>query len=355
MSKKISFIILSVFMLAVSGCDKPENQPVSPAFIERITVATMNVDGLPLTVNIGRIARLIKDLVPPEFIDVDTETLLVNPDGPGNEGSRLISEKIRQKGWDVFGLNEDFNYHKEVWNALESYCRGTYQGPIDSVRILEIFRKFLANETLFNTDGLELGVKKPYSIKLGQEVIRPWKSDAVYGYTTNSNDKLTTKGFRYYQVCFDNKTNVDFIVLHADAGPDSADIQARQVGMLQLYDYITTEITTDNPLILMGDFNCYYTRDRLKELIIDRLNSNPAFEAGDAWIECTRDGVYPDISAPAVPGEQLDKIIYVNRSNSSIRLVPDFAARVTDFTYHDGRQLSDHYPLQASFLIERLD
>lgn len=347
---KAAHLVLLMSMLLASGCDKSDKE--EPSKIEDITVATVNVDGLPVSVHIGYIAQLVKGIVPPEFIDVETESLLVNPDGPGTEGSLQIGQKICEKDWDVFGLNEDFNYHQEIWKALDGYSNGTYQGRFEADDLFSLIPKLFNQETLFNIDGLGFGVRKKYSIV--KEIVRPWAAGALYGYLTNDQDQLTTKGFRYYQVRFDKQTMVDFITLHADAGSDNEDIQARQVAMGQLYDFITTEIATDNPLVIMGDFNCYYMRDSLKELFIDRLNANPGFEAGDAWIECTKGGVYPAHADAAVPlDEQLDKIVYVNRKDAQLRLKPASAAKVTDFTDANGGQLSDHYPLQATFQIER--
>lgn len=352
---KVATLTVMISLIS-AGCNKDDLEEISS--IEHITVATMNVDGLPLSVNLGNLVYYLKDIVPSEHFD--GTTLLINPDGPGIEGSIQIGQKIQSKGWDIFGFNEDFNFHSQIWSALGGYSEGTYSGAIDSINLLGLFSKFMLNEFLFDSDGLEFGVKKAYSVE--KEVICPWNSDALYGYVTNCNDRLTTKGFRYYQVLLDKKTGIDFIILHADAGGFSEDRQARENGLKQLYDFITLNVTTKNPLVIMGDFNCLYARDRLKELFIDSLNANSEFEVCDVWVQYCNGGVYPEymeqypvdsILHINKTSEMLDKIIYLNRKDSPIRLRLDSTVNVFDFTRVNGKQLSDHYPLQASFYIER--
>lgn len=328
--------------------------------VDRICVATMNVDGLPVSIPLGDYGNLIKELVPSFPIEIDEDNnMIVNPGGPGAEGSRRIGKKIREKNWDVFGLNEDFNYHDEIWSSLDGYSMGRYMGRFEG-ELGDIFQKVLLNKRLFDIDGLEFGAKSQY--KVSGEVIRPWIPEAVYGYLTNSQDSLTMKGFRYYQVRLDEQATVDFIVLHADAGMYKEDIKAREAAFGQLYDFIAKEIVTDNPLVIMGDFNCFYKRDRLKELFIDRLNAADDLVAGDAWVEKNNGNVYPACGQESADddhmdvtekSEMLDKIIYVNRKNAPIKLRLESVSNVLGFTDEDGKQLSDHHPIEAAFAVER--
>lgn len=47
-----------------------------------------------------------------------------NNDGPKSDGTKAISERIAQEGWDFFGVSEDFGFHEELISALEDYNIG---------------------------------------------------------------------------------------------------------------------------------------------------------------------------------------------------------------------------------------
>lgn len=341
-------------LLVMACSDGPLGEPEQR--IERIRVATYNVDGLPIVVPLGTYGDFIKQLLPEAPIELDDDNnLIVNADGPGEKGSRMIGENIREKDWDVFGLNEDFNYHEEIWNSLAEYTSGTFLGRFEG-ELSDVLRRVLARKTVAETDGLQIGVRKPYDVS--GELIRPWNPDALNGYLTHSQDSLARKGFRYYQVSFDRNTTIDFIVLHADAGTSRGDILAREAAFGQLYSFITEEIRSDNPLIVMGDFNSMYERDRLKSLFIDRLNIEAGLEASDVWVEKMNGGAFPEYDPSNYTGsvvtessEMLDKIIYVNRRNAPFRLRLESADNVFGFEHEDGRDLSDHHPIEAVFVI----
>lgn len=364
-------MVLSVAFLTAGCSNGDESEPESK--IDRFKVATLNVDGLPLSVSLGKpeelgvfggFLKILESMIDTSavHIRIDGEgrySVMLNPDGPGEEGSELIGEKIRERRWDVIGFNEDFNYHDEIWRSLDGYSAGTYMGKITG-NLEELISRIISRKILFDIDGLEFGIRKPYA--MNNEVIRPWVPEAVYGYMTNCQDSLTMKGFRYYQLCPDSQTSVDFILLHTDAGYEEEDARAREAAYNQLYKFITEEIITNNPLVIMGDFNSLYVRDRLKELFIDRLNATPNLEARDVWVEYLNGGEYPEYRHFLIDDDQfditensemLDKIIYVNRRTAPIRLKLESAANALSFTYADGKPLSDHYPLEAEFVIER--
>ncbi|MBR1469729.1 MAG: hypothetical protein IJ605_06450, partial [Prevotella sp.] len=70
------------------------------------TVATLNVDGLPSYIG----------------------GIHINPDGPGGETWR-VGGYLARKGYDIIGVQEDFNYDEELRTPLEEthYC-GDWQG-----------------------------------------------------------------------------------------------------------------------------------------------------------------------------------------------------------------------------------
>lgn len=362
-NKNISYVIILIILALLFGSCSNDNETAPQ--VDRISVGTMNVDGLPVSVPLGWLGQMVKKILPdvlPVPIDADGN-LIVNAGGPGENGSKLIGQKIKAKDWDVFGLNEDFNYHNEIWSSLDGYSRGKYMGKFDASQIEEVIGKVLLKQPLFEIDGLEFGARTKYQVC--DETIRKWVPEAIFGYFTDSQDSLTTKGFRYYQVKLDEQASVDFIILHADAGNSEGAVRAREAAFNQMYEFIVNEIKTNNPLIVMGDFNSLYVRDRMEELFLKRLNDSGIFDAHDVWVEYYNNGVFPecknthddDSSLPVTKDcEMIDKIVYANRkNNANITLKLESAANVLDFVYDDDKtkQLADHYPMEASFLINR--
>lgn len=282
-----------------------------------LKVATYNIDGLPQ-----------------QLIGIS-----INIDGPGSKGTQQIAEKLAASGWDVIGMNEDFNYHDQLSTMTSTYNFQTHSGRVTAS--LAAIAGILAKTYRFGADGLELATKK--GIKVENEKIVPWKADAVCGYFDHANDSLTTKGFRYYTLTLSGGRMLDLIILHADASTPwdaKGDILAREAGMDQLYEFISGKVDTQNPMIIMGDFNCLSVRDRFQELFIDRLNSMPGVSAKDVRLDLNGE-------------EEFDKIIYMNRDDAQFVLTPTHYEIVRDYVWNDdeSRQLSDHYPVTASFDI----
>lgn len=300
-----------------------------------LKVATMNVDGLPAEVKALGI------------------TIPINTGGPGETFSPRIGEKIMEHDWDVWGWNEDFNYHEALLSTMSGYETSTYRGAFESSTRAAL--GILAGTWRFDIDGLLLGTKSP--ISFGHEDIVAWRADAVSGYLTNDQDSLTKKGFRYYQVHIDPQHTMDVIILHADAGVHQQDIMAREAAMDQLMSYIKKNTDPKHPLIVMGDFNCFYHRDRMKELFIDQLNAMEGCEARDVWVEYFYNGEFPPYGEPyeqyyLETMQMLDKIIYVNREEAPFRLELVEARNGIDFVKEDGSELADHYPMEATFSME---
>ncbi|MCQ2176569.1 MAG: hypothetical protein MJY41_01360 [Bacteroidales bacterium] len=326
-----------------------------------LKVATFNVDGLPVSLPLGSIiGRFVKSLDISGVRVDDDYNVYINEEGPGVEGSKALSKAIADKHWDVFGFNEDFNYHNEVWSCLDGYSRGKYQGGFeaDGLEYVALVAKALIQQPLFAIDGLEFGVKSDCFSMSGEKIVS-WNSNAVYGYYSNDNDGLTKKGFRYYKVAVNKdgiSAQVDFIILHADAGDEAEDIKARENGYAQVLDFVKG-LDSTAPLIMMGDWNTKYYRDNFKALFIDKLNAMKGISVRDAWVECCNGGTYPEYGVqgmnqrPVETREELDKILFLNRDASPVRLEVVSMDNVSDFIDTDGSQLSDHYPAEAEFRL----
>lgn len=310
------------------------------------TAACLNVDGLPPTVKAAGIVNV-----------------KLNPEGPQETGTLQMSKLVSQKGWDFFGVSENFNYNDQLMSEIGGiYNTGTYRGAIPS-NVTNVV-PYLAGNKWFDTDGLNLLWRS--NISVSDEAWYLWNKRN--GITEDGADQLIAKGFRYYTVRIAAGLEVDVYILHMDAETTAADNEAREIQMTQLVDMI---LASDNkrPIIIMGDTNCRYTRDNLKGLMFERINADERFEIHDPWIDFPRGGVMPTLGAGSImvpghfdgtnheafqTGEVVDKIFYINNTDASAKLTAKSYLHDTDFTWPDGSEISDHYPIVIEFEIENV-
>lgn len=274
-----------------------------------------------------------------------------------------MSKLVSQKGWDFFGVSENFNYNTQLMSEIGGiYNTGTYRGAIPS-SVTNVV-PYLAGNKWFDTDGLNLLWRS--NISVSDEAWYLWNKRN--GITEDGADQLIAKGFRYYTVRIAAGLEVDVYILHMDAETTPADNEAREIQMTQLVDMI---LASDNkrPIIIMGDTNCRYTRDNLKGLMFDRINADERFDIRDPWIDFPRGGVMPTLGAGSImvpghfdgtnheafqTGEVVDKIFYINNTDASAKLTAKSYLHDTDFTWPDGSEISDHYPIVIEFEIENV-
>ena len=318
--KKIlsSILALSCAVAVLPAMDVSAADPEPGTF----TVVSMNVDGLP-------------------------NLFGINEDGPAADGTRAIGAKIAEYDWDIIGVSEDFNYNDELMSSLSAnYNAGTHRGGVS----------WLTNDT----DGLNLIWKK--SLSVTGESWTSWNthySTGIFG-TGNGADGMIDKGYRYYEAEVADGVYVDVYILHMDADSDQGDIDARYAQLGQLADAITAS-DNDNPIIVMGDTNCRYTREDIRTAFINPINEDPRFEIKDAWIEGAREGVYPNVGDNALmavdkggsyeypQAEIVDKIFYINNTDSHVKLTLDSYDVATNFTDENGTAFADHWPIVGTF------
>lgn len=291
------------------------------------TAATLNVDGLPQKI-LG---------------------ISINSDGPGSDGTKAISQAIAERGWDILGVSEDFNYNTELLSALTDYNNGTHGGSVSG---------------LYNdTDGLNLIWKKTISVS-GEKMVS-WNdnySSGIFG-TGNGADTMIDKGYRYYAATVAEGVTVDIYIMHMDADSDAEDIAARESQLTQLAAAIKAS-DNKNPILVMGDTNCRYTRENLETLFIDVINADSRFTIQDAWIEKVRGGEYPVYGSDAIvavdkggtyeypEAEIVDKVFYINNTDSDVTLTADSYTVDTTFVDDSGTALADHWPVVVEFSYE---
>lgn len=321
-----------------NAMDDMDIEPVKAVEREEgtFTVGTLNVDGLPK-----------KYLF-----------LTINGDGPGMWGSLAISNYLRKKQLDFVGLQENFNYSKEIFSLLCDYEHDEWSGGFN-LTDKNVDLRHLHNSKL-SCDGLNALWRKDLTVK---RVRREAYYDS-FGKLSHSNDAFITKGFRRYEVELPMGDQVVVYDTHLDAsqmedeltGNDYQDKQARMSEWRQLIDDVIVNMD-QRPVILLGDFNSYYCRDALKNLL-GLINNSGRGTASDVWVELTQNGLYPQYTGVtpliteengwSLNGETPDKIIYINpvygRAIQPVSITID-----TEGYVKNGKALGDHYPVIAKF------
>ena len=306
-----------VHLFAITLC-----MAITSVFAQRtytFNAVALNVDGLP-----------------PKILVVN-----LNVNGPQESGTTAIGKAIVRNGWDFVGLSEDFNYHDYLTAETGAYYNaaqhgGTVTGASNS------------------TDGLGFLCTKSMSFTQAAKVGWEVNEGDLLGNLTEDNgaDELIDKGFRMFVVTIADGVEVDVYVLHMDAASRAADIAARESQLAQLAAYIKNT-NNKRPILVIGDTNCRYTRERLETGFIDVINADSRFTIKDAWVEHMWGGVYPTYGAPSMmvdeygyqKGEVVDKIFYINNTESDLQLVAN--------SYHQEEtvKISDHYPVVVNFSI----
>lgn len=295
------------------------------------SAAAYNVDGLP------------KEIKGPLGIKIT-----INPDGTGAEGTSIISQRLAAKGWDLIGVSEDFNYHDELMSSLYDYSAGTNRGGMSFGNWTDYIQK-----KAIDTDGLNLIWHNRYTVS--GEYMERWQ--LCNGYDSNGNDEMVKKGFRRYEVAFSNDAVIEVYILHMDAETDLEDNAAREVQWAQLRDAILQR-DVRRPVLVIGDTNSRYTRDKVKSLFIDPINAVSNLSVQDAWIQLKRNGEYPRLGSDALMehelgemGEVVDKILYINNTLSRCKLKANTYSLDKTITDDEGNQLADHYPVVVGFTL----
>ena len=324
MKKFLAAALLSVFV---------GNAVLSATVDKEFSVATLNVDGLPT-----------KILIIPS-----------NPDGPGEDGTEVVSQYLAQKAYDIIGVQEDFNYDSELRSSLEAdYDYGQWQGDIDlgDVNWLKFW------DTKFDTDGLRLFWRKQHQLESEEAV--EWI--ASYGKFDHCWDDMVTKGFRRCEMTLENGLRIVVYNMHLDAsteddernGDDGGDMEARRTQWYQLRYHVMAHLD-ERPVILMGDMNSLYPRDSIQAIFIDPINATGHHHVSDAWVEHDLGGDYPpfgenDRQEAYANGEVLDKILYINPAKGQRLQLEDFKIEY-DYVWDDGTPMGDHFPVSARFSI----
>lgn len=319
---------------------------MTKAQTEEFTISTLNVDGLPTTLL---------------FIPL-------NIGGPGEKWTPKISEYLAGKAYDLVAVQENFSYHNELRSRLDGdYLHDAWSGPMTVDKL-----GFVDPERM-PFDGLNLFWRKDIT---GQRTDSVKWERSCGGLLDHCSDSLATKGFRRYELTLKGGAELVVYDLHADAtsesdeltGKDLPDRQARYHEMVQLRSHIL-DCIDKRPVIVLGDFNCYYSRDTLKAQFIDYITNTGRATVGDAMVQLELGGVFPDMkSTEGLPtmqddygrsiyvwteNEEFDKIIYINPVGGDILTPLEYGVDKPGYVRDDGSALGDHWPVMAKFSISQ--
>ncbi|MDD7103359.1 MAG: hypothetical protein PUI30_00710, partial [Bacteroidales bacterium] len=143
----------------------------------------------------------------------------VNGDGPGAVGTQAIGQYIVDKGIDILGLSEDFNYNGDLIVGLQNnYHMGTWRGRIDASGIFSGLH--------FNTDGLMFLLKNQNSsgqnMSYSNETWVQWE-ESLGGLSNGANENVD-KGYRFYTVNLGDNVKIDVYILHMNTAENDAQI-----------------------------------------------------------------------------------------------------------------------------------
>ena len=331
------------------------------------TVATLNVDGMPSKVTVNKL-----------FMNTGSTTVELNKGGKDAAGATSIGNALKNSGWDIVAVQENFNYNGNLREPLSGLYNGSEhsEGTIPTTISLADLQKI---KWPLDMDGLGLLWKNTLDVKevKKQPWSYTWSTDVDHGVTVmgrfigvtlpdgSGGDRLIAKGFRYFQATIADGLVVDVYTLHMDAENSTEDRLAREIQMKDLVEHIKSA-NTSNPIIIMGDTNSRYTHTypsgtlnetdceggSLEALLIGAINKIDGLEAKDAWVETVYDGVYPASGIHDMTvnwcgyeyGEVVDKIIFINNEKS------DYYLRVDDFTVDTSYlEYSDHPAVAGTF------
>ncbi|GAB7350607.1 hypothetical protein MBLNU459_g1175t1 [Dothideomycetes sp. NU459] len=282
---------------------KRATSPSSGSF----NVLSMNVAGLPAVLN-------------------------SNGDGDKTTNSKLIGQDFSEYDYDVINVQEDFNYHADVYATDNHTYRTATSGGA----------------------GIGSGLNTLSNFEFAGVNRIKWDacSDA------SENDCLTPKGFTSTTVKVAEGIFVDIYNLHTDAGSEAGDETARDSNVLQVINATGgNPLVGGNPVVVFGDTNSRYTRsaDNIREFI------NNGFS--DVWVTAAKGGVPPTAGSDAlvcatIPTdtscETVDKIFV--RGNAHVSLTPTgFYYDQARFLNASGAPLSDHIPARGQVAWKVID
>ena len=297
MKKMKKALALTLAALMVVGLAHVTPAQVKAEEDNTFTVLSLNVAGLPAILSSG---------------DPANNTVKISP---------LLNN------FDIVSVQEDFSYHKELISEMELPYQTEHSGNVVVGDGMNIFSRF----PIYNDKRVA------------------WEER--YGLIENGADQLTPKGILYTAIEIAPGYFIDVYDIHTDADCDEDSLAARRSNMNQLAAMIQ-EYSKGRAVIVIGDTNSRYTRaeDNFETAVLEPCGLT------DPWVDFKCGGVAPADgealfnwdNVNSAGHEVVDKIWY--RSGAGVDLTAlSYDLLDTMFTDENGEQLSDHYPITATF------
>jgi hypothetical protein len=131
-----------------------------------VKVLTYNIDGLPGTIDLRDLPWILKPVAWIYKLFKKTTLININDNGISQENLNKIKEFFIESSADIIGVQEDFNYHDEIYPS-ELYKDSKHTGKIE-ISNLKWFPY-----PKFKADGLNLFTKN--NIEVSLECLEKWK------------------------------------------------------------------------------------------------------------------------------------------------------------------------------------
>ena len=235
-------------------------------------------------------------------------------ESPRAASMKVISERINS--FDIVNVQEDFYYHRELYNGGNMHRYRTRQ-----------------KQAIPFGDGLNILSKYPVL-----------ESQRVEWTDCHGADCYAAKGFLFTRIEIARGMTVDVYNLHATASDIEPAVKAREKNLLQLKQFIEQH-SGNRALLVMGDFNAHYAAGW-----DDLAGFYQPLELQDAWVLLQNNGTVPNVINEFVATDKLrltdscesiDKIYF--RNSSSIEFTPrSYKVENRQFQNGQGQALSDH-------------
>ena len=244
---------------------------------------------------------------------------------PRDTATTAIGQRLGP--YDVIHVQEDFNYHANLYAADTHPYRTPTSGGAGIGSGLNTLSAYA-----YDADDFE---------RVG------WNSCQL-----DSGDCLTPKGFTFMRERLAEGVYLDLYNVHTNAGTSSGDLSSRADNLSQLTTFIASH-SAGNAVIVMGDTNTRYTPTG---------DTIAAFTSGngltDAWVQLERGGSAPaagsgdlvcDESAITDTCEVVDKVLYRSSKFVTLSATAYHNEHAGFLETSSGLMLSDHDPISVKF------
>ncbi|MCU7729194.1 endonuclease [Actinoplanes sp. KI2] len=244
---------------------------------------------------------------------------------PRDTATTAVGQRLEP--YDIVHVQEDFNYHANLYAADTHPYRTPTSGGAGIGSGLNTL-----SDLAYDADDFERV---------------HWNSCQL-----DSGDCLTPKGFTFMRERLAEGVYVDFYNIHTNAGTNAGDQSSRADNLSQLTSFIASH-SAGNAVVVMGDSNARYTRTG--DTILNFARSNGLT---DAWVQLERGGVPPAIGTDALlcdenaitdTCEVVDKVLYRSSRFVTLDATAYHNEHAGFLETSSGLMLSDHDPISVRF------